>query len=180
MLLFLTWISFVVLGQSSCLLFPFRIAISLVRCLCSACLSVGSGSLPQLRRHSESDCVCAGIKKEKRHCSSRSFSYPGLVKDRIIIMDPNATTTAPTAAAATPGYPVIPPQQQQQQHYGQQFPFHPSAMSSPFPQAKPPSQQPSFGAVPFSQAGGPGGAATMMPAAAGFPPQHSSGMLVIF
>ena len=95
-------------------------------------------------------------------------------------MDPNATTTAPTAAAATPGYPVIPPQQQQQQHYGQQFPFHPSAMSSPFPQAKPPSQQPSFGAVPFSQAGGPGGAATMMPAAAGFPPQHSSGMLVIF
>ena len=92
-------------------------------------------------------------------------------------MDPNATTTAPTAAAATPGYPVIPPQQQQ--HYGQQFPFHPSAMS-PFPQAKPPSQQPSFGAVPFSQAGGPGGAATMMPAAAGFPPQHSSGMLVIF
>lgn len=91
-------------------------------------------------------------------------------------MDPNATTTA--ATAATPGYPVIPPQQQQQ-HYGQQFPFHPSAMS-PFPQAKPPSQQPSFGAVPFSQAGGPGGAPTMMPAAAGFPPQHSSGTSVIF
>lgn len=130
-----------------------------------------------------SQCDCAGIKKEEKKrkkdiASSRSFSYPGLIK-AIIIMDPNATTTAATAAAATPGYPVIPPQQQQQQHYGQQFPFHPSVMS-PFPQAKPPSQQPSFGAVPFSQAGGPGGAPTMMPAAAGFPPQHSSGTLVIF
>lgn len=83
-------------------------------------------------------------------------------------MDPNATTTA----ATTTGFPVPALQHQQQtpeqQHYGQQFPFHPGA----FPQTKTPSQQQSFGAVPFSQPGGAGGA--IMPAAGGFP-QHSSG-----
>lgn len=87
-------------------------------------------------------------------------------------MDPNATTTSAPTAANT-GYPVLQSHRQQQtqhqqQHYGQQFPFHPGA----FPQTKTPSQQHSFGAVPFSQPGGPGGA--IMPAAGGFP-QHSSG-----